>query len=247
MDSKKYISLVIATATLASIALTSSAFALTEGGRPAGMSQRPGKGVMMSVSQIVGSVTAVSGNTVTVSGKQGVGAKNAATATFSVDATNAKITKNNVAGTIASILVGDEVMIQGKVTGTNVAAKMIRDGVKPADRIEPVLEGNGQPVVAGSVTAVSGNTITITNKSNITYTIDATGAKFLVRGVAMPTISNVAPGDMVVAQGTVNGNAVVATSIIDEKQPAAANTPAKPQKMGFMQGMKGFFAHLFGF
>jgi len=76
---------------------------------------------------VMGIVSAISGNTLTVSGKQGFGST-ATTTTYTVDATNAKITKNNTTGTIASIAVGDTVMVQGTISGTNVTATIIRDG-----------------------------------------------------------------------------------------------------------------------
>ncbi len=51
------------------------------------------------------------------------------TTTYTVDATNATITKNNVAGNISSIAVGDTIMAQGTLTGTNLVATTMRDGV----------------------------------------------------------------------------------------------------------------------
>ncbi len=50
---------------------------------------------------------------------------------YTVDATNAKIYKGSVTSTVAvsDIAQGDTVMVQGTITGTNVAATVIRDGV----------------------------------------------------------------------------------------------------------------------
>ena len=39
------------------------------------------------------------------------------------------VTKNNTASSVASIAVGDTVMVQGTVSGTNVTATTIRDGI----------------------------------------------------------------------------------------------------------------------
>jgi len=216
-----------------------------------------GNRMMSSRPVIVGTVSAVSGNTVTVTGNQGFN-KNSdttATTTYTVDATNAKVTKANVASTVSSITVGDNVVVQGTINGTNVVATIIRDGMIPnanKKNIQPVIQGNGQPIVAGKIMAINGNTITITNSSNVTYTIDATNAKFAVKGITTPTISNVAVGDNVVVQGAVNGNAVVASSVIDQKVPAVnsnANDNDNNQKMnyGFVGGIGNFFKHLFGF
>ena len=211
------------------------------------------KGMMKPA--VFGTVTAVSGNTITVSGKQGFGANVTAT-TFTVDATNAKIMKANVAGTISSIVVGDTIVAEGTLTGTNLVATTIRDGVMPmrggttprAPGATPAFTGNGQPVVAGTVTSISGNTISITNKSNVTYTIDATNAK-VTQGNTVVTVSSVVVGDNVVVQGTVNGNSVVATTVIDQhvSTTTTAGGTTKPASKGFFGGIGAFFSHLFGF
>jgi hypothetical protein len=207
---------------------------------------------------IFGTVSAVSGNTITVAGKQGFGAT-ATTVTYTVDATNAKITKNNATGTIASIVVGDMVAVQGTLNGTNVVATVVRDGaMRPGlgfGRTEngnnpaqlPAIVGNGQPVVLGTVSTINGSTVTITNKSNVTYTVDATNAK-IVQGPNTITVSGVKVGDTIIVQGTVNGTNITASNIIDQTKPASTTTPATGgSHMGFFAGIGSFFARLFGF
>jgi Domain of unknown function (DUF5666) len=213
---------------------------------------------------VIGQVTAVSGNTITITSKQIFDRKDnptttpaATTTTFTIDATNAKIEKGGTTGTLTSIIVGDTIMVQGTTTGTNVVATNIRDGIargidqnKNKDnkntegQIPTDMQGNGLPIVAGSVVSVTGNSIVITNKSNITYTIDATTAK-IVKGPNAATITNIAVGDQVLAQGTVNGNSVVATSIYDQVKPATATTA--PKAKGFFGKIGSFFGGLFGF
>ena len=196
---------------------------------------------------IFGTVSSVSGNTLTVTSKRGMMNSNSATTTYTVDASSATVTKAGVASTVSAIAVGDTVSVQGTVNGTNVTAKTIRDGVN-----QPVVQGNGQPIVAGKVTAISGNIITITNQSNVTYTIDATNAT-ITKGNEKSVISNVAVGDQVIAQGTINGNSVVASSVIDRGGVKAIETETE-KPAGFMNGMmnrmmggfKNFF-HMFGF
>ena len=159
-----------------------------------------------------------------------------------------------MSSSVSDIAVGDIVMVQGTVNGTNVTAKTIRDG-KLNSGAASQIQGNGQPVVAGSVTAISGDTITITNKSNITYTIDATNAKITIRN-QVSSISNVAVGDNLIVQGTVNGNSMVASSVIDQKTTANTNrnnnlSNGKKPNGGLLGGMMNnitsFFKHLFGF
>jgi hypothetical protein len=247
MKNIKYFSLIVMLGMVLSIAVAEPAFAQ--------MNKGFGRGQMQRL-MVVGTVSAINGSTLTVSGKQGFNNPNTSLVNYTVNAANAKITKNNVAGTIASISVGDTVSIQGTISGANITATAIRDGaIMPRLRsgVGVAVQGNGQPVVAGKVTAINGNTISITNSSNVTYTVDATSAKFIVSGVTTPTISNVAVGDNLIVQGTVNGNSVVASSVIDQKAKpsnnAGENENENSQKAqgGFFGGIVNFFKHLFGF
>ena len=221
---------------------------------------------------VFGTVSAINGNVLTVASKQWskpvAGATTAPTTspiTYTVDATSATITKNGSAGSIASILTGDTIMAQGTLTGTNLVATTIRDGQmgmgmrgisgSPVAGNHPAktspITGNGQPVVAGTVTAVNGSTLTITNKSNVVYTIDASSAK-IVQGQNTISASNIATGDMVVVQGTVSGNSIVASSVIDQAKPASTtatgSTTTTPQThRGFFGSIGHFFSNIFGF
>ena len=207
---------------------------------------------------VFGTVKSVSGNIITVTKTNRMMPNNTGTSTtpttttYTVDATNAKITKNNVAGTISSIVVGDTIMAQGTLTGTNLVATTIRDGLMikktpgtgtgDQNQTSPIT-GNGQPIIAGTVSTISGSTLTITNKSNVVYTVDATNAK-IAQGENTIAIGGVTVGDMVVVQGTINGTSVVASSVIDQK--IAGTTTTQPNK-GFFGSIGAFFSHLFGF
>jgi hypothetical protein len=264
MNIKRYTSAIVALTTLATLATAIPALASTTAPVPQGawgghigQGMRHGNKNMRLA--VFGTVSAISGNIITVTGKQGFGAKATAT-TFTVDATNAKIMKDNTASTISSIAVGDTIMAQGTLTGTNLVATTIRDGVMKggpgkngANQNPSAITGNGQPIVAGTVSAISGSTLTITNKSNVTYTVDATNAKITQdNSDTTLTVSNITVGDMVVVQGAVNGNSVVASNIIDQAKPANGNTAtsgaAHPQPhKGFFGAMGSFFSHIFGF
>ena len=254
MQNKKYFSLFVVGLVAVSFMIAAPAFAQVPNGSNGG-GHGFGRGGRMMQPGVFGTVSVINGNTITVSGRGAIGQTtvNPVTTpiTWIVDATNATVTKNNAASTVANIAVGDTVMVQGTVSGTNVTAKTIRDGV-PAQG-QSAIQGNGQPVVAGSVTSVSGNTITITNKSNVTYTVDATNTKFVVTGVTSPTISNIVTGDNLVVQGTVNGNSVTASSVIDQKVKTnnGSINSAPKSNTGFMGGIMGgignFFKKIFGF
>jgi hypothetical protein len=227
---------------------------------------------------IFGTVSATNGDSLTVTAKAWPNATSTSATTYTVDATNAKIYKGSPTSTVSvsSIAVGDSVMVQGTVSGTNVAATVIRDGIggtmgRPstmpggngfggrgsASSTPPVspITGNGEPVIGGAVTAISGTSITVTNASNVTYTIDASGATIVKNGTSS-AIGSVAVGDNLVVQGTVNGNAVTASSVIDQgaKGTNASSTAPKGGAGfglgafgGFFGSIGGFFKHLFGF
>ncbi|MDB5254666.1 MAG: hypothetical protein JWL92_42 [Candidatus Nomurabacteria bacterium] len=195
---------------------------------------------------IFGTVTAINGNTITVSSKSmDKKATTQVTTTYSVNASGAMVDKNNVAATISTIAVGDNIFVEGKVDGTNVTAVRIHDGVMAKGNGEgkvTIPEGNGQPIIGGTVTAVNGNTITITNKSNISYTIDATSAKITKSGTTA-TVSNIVVGDSLVAQGTINGSSVTAVNIVD----SGAMKGSAEAKAGLFGRIGTFFARIFGF
>ncbi len=94
---------------------------------------------------VVGSVSAVNGNTLTVASRNNT--------SFTVDATNATAVKwaNNATSTIAisSITVGDNVAIVGTVSSTTVTATKIIDGL-PIGR-------NGEPDMHGPTSTPPGN------------------------------------------------------------------------------------------
>jgi hypothetical protein len=247
-------------------------------------------------SGVFGSVTAISGTTLTVTSEGRPARKDASSTAavtdasstvYAVDASNAKVYKDNATTTVSlsSVAVGDSVMVEGTVSGTSVTATTIRDGVmkqggqgmpggnrnfdgasstRPTSSSTPkaTIKGNGEPVVGGDVTAISGTTLTITNTSNVTYTIDAASTTVVVKG-ASSTLGSIAIGDTLVVQGTVNGTSVAASSIIDQgtKPTNVSSTNSSSSQPrddggfggfgdaigGFFGSIGGFFQHLFGF
>jgi hypothetical protein len=268
---------------LGSLLLAGTAFAAEQGPRDGGMPGRgPIQGFMMrdghasTTLGIVGIVGSVNGNTLTVNSmarKMGP-AKTISTTTYTVDASGAAVFKNATTSTVSAIAVGDVVMVQGTINGTNVVAKRIVDGAtRPGmmgrdDKEDKRLRnasstprgmmglplGNGQPVIAGNVTAISGNSITVTNKGGVTYTVDASSAKVSKHDVTSATITDVVVGDSVVIQGTFNGTSVTASIVVDQgTRPALETNSGKGQgdnqgeHQGFGAAVGGFFSHLFGF
>ena len=208
-----------------------------------------GKAMMMGDmrSGVFGTVTAVNGTTITVQTKTWTKGSTTSTATtYTVNAAGAVVDKNRVASTVSAIAVGDNVMVQGSITGTTVVATSIHDGVMMKMPNTPKTgsqtpQGNGQPVVGGTVSAVNGNTITITNNSNASYVIDVTNAK-ITKGGTVATAANIAVGDNVLAQGTINGTNVTAVTLIDGLKGEGDNG----NHLGFFKSIGNFFSHLFG-
>lgn len=258
------------------------------GGRPP--MRGPGFGMERSGHGVFGSVTVVSGNSITVSQTD---PRTKVVTTYTVDATNAKVIKNGAASTISAVAVGDMIMAEGTLSNTTLTATNIHDGMPPqrtgergdgprpmpgmgmhgtttpsgewhpergfggkaSTTLNPIVTGNGQPIVAGKITAASGSSITISNASNVTYTIDASTATIAKKNVKV-AVTDLAIGDQVIVQGAVNGNAVVAHSIVDEGAPHPAPTTTntvdndKQEQThggGIFENVRGFFSKLFGF
>jgi hypothetical protein len=225
---------------------------------------------------VVGQVTAISGSTLTVATRawqrdtDDTSSPSAQAATYAVDASGATVTKGGQASTVSAIAVGDMVAVEGTVSGQSVTATSIRDGAMrgmrgvradgdwrrastmPWASKTPPITGNGEPIIGGTVTAISGSTLTVTPKTGAAYMVTTTSATtFSKRGVTGATLSNVAVGDSVVVQGTVSGQSVAASSVLDQGAPPSttisADTAGAVAHPGFFGMLGGFFTRLFGF
>ena len=181
MYTKKYLPWVVAVGFVASlgfvVALPVFAQGMPNGGGHFGMR---GGGMAPGV---FGTVSAINGTTLTVTSKAMMRPNTAsapAATVYTIDAGSAKVMKNGTSSTVADIATGDLVMVQGTVSGTNVTATVIRDGVggmmgRPGmggfmgkgfghgTTSTPPFQGNGQPIVGGKVAAISGETLTVTS------------------------------------------------------------------------------------
>ena len=149
-----------------------------------------------------GVVSAISGTTITMT---------EGTATYTVTAGSATFTKNGATATIADIKVGDTIAVEGTVSGTNVTATKVMDGMPPHGMRHAPL-GND-----GTVTAINGTTITMQEEADeggAIYSVDASKATFVAKGVG-GTIADIKVGNKIMVHGTVNGTSVTATEIMD--------------------------------
>jgi len=217
--------------------------------------QGKGRGIMGTVVSVDAAAF-----TLTVKGKTGPGAEGQAEINYNVDAKTATVKKDGATSTISSIVAGDTVMIRGTVSdsNSNITATYIDDGVpgKGQGKIKnqtPIVQGDGQPMIVGTVTLVTDSAITVTNKGNTAYTINISNATIIKKGgIENATILNIAVGDNIVAQGAVSGTLMTASSVIDQGgAPKTATADPASNKEDNLPGLFGnifsFFKHLFGF
>jgi hypothetical protein len=217
---------------------------------------------------VFGTVSAINGTTLTLTSKSFGGPQSATASaspqTYTVDASNATVFKDGATSTLSSVAVGDMVMAAGTVSGTSVTATTIRDGIVPGmggrpgmgvhASSTPMIQGNGQPVIGGTVSAVSGNTVTVTTaQGNVTYSVDVTNAT-IKKGTATGSVSSISVGDRIVVQGTVNGSSVTASSVLDSGAAPSSTTTGTSITSHVNAGIGrifgsigGFFHNLFGF
>jgi len=164
-----------------------------------------------------GTVTAVSSNTITVTDKRTgasyiVDASSAAIDKFAPPAAGAKPAGKPTPTviTLSQISVGDKVTIQGTVNGNNIVATKITDGMMMGFGTR---KGPGSRGAMGTVSAVSGNTITLTGKNGATYTVNAGSAA--VKAVTDSSVGNIKVGDTLMVNGAVSGTTITATNIVD--------------------------------
>jgi hypothetical protein len=130
-----------------------------------------------------GYVTAVTPTSVTVLTWNGT------TTTFTLNGTTV-YTEGKLPSTITSLVVGDRVNVQTSSTDPTIATAV---NIELAE-------------LFGTVTAVSGNTITITDPQGFSRTILVGTATTYTVGGAPGTLTNVTVGTKIVAQGTIDTN-----------------------------------------
>ena len=152
---------------------------------------------------IMGEVTAIKGDTITVRASNNT--------VYTVDADNAKVRGNGGINSTASIERGDNVFVQGVINGTNVVATLIVDA-KGQSVAEPQ-DDEKRSGIAGTVTAKSGSTLTVLGTNGTTYTVATADASVWKNRNESTSIGSVSVGDTVVVQGTINGSRVAASKV----------------------------------
>lgn len=241
---KSYLAIITGAGLLGTLMLTGAAVASTNtsvvfarghmrGGKPGFMG--------MNKPAAVGTVTAISGSTITINGKDNI--------TYTIDAASAKISQGFGASattlTIADIKVGDSIVVQGTVAGTSVTATTIMDGI-------PTMPMH-QPMVGGVVAGVNGNSFTVTvqahpMRKNIltaatpatqTFTVNTNSATTYTKDGKIATLADVTAGERIMIAGAVDKTALTVAATKVDIHTLNPGTIKKPIGMmrGFRKGM----------
>lgn len=187
-----------------------------------------------------GSIASIDGTTLTVTARSG----GTVTVTTSADTTVTKSTS----GAVSDVHVGDNVVVMGQATGTNVTARGIADfraaqpPARPKDDPDPNRpppdQGHFEPV-NGQVSAVDGATVTV-KAADQTYTI-TTSADTHVSLVETLAVSDLKVGDTVHVMGDSSGTTVAAKhiSVGDLEGPGGMGGPGDGKHMHGPGGHRG--------
>lgn len=135
-------------------------------------------------------------------------------------ASGAEIWINKIKQTsLSGFVVGDNVMLQGTLSGNTISAKKIVALHLPAGTI------------VGKVTATNGTTLTILGSNNTSYTVLTTDADVKAKGKD----GTLAVGDSVVAKGDLAGTTLTADTVTEGKVNG-----------GFFYRFGNFFKGIFG-
>jgi hypothetical protein len=198
---------------------------------------------------MIGNITAISGSILTVTGENKT--------TYTIDATNAKITQgfgaNATTLAISNLTVGETIFANGTVSGTNVTATTV-SVMNNADKTRVGQPGDfrGNRGVSGNVTAVNGSSFTVQRTGrmpdekiatstiqNVFYTVNTTGSTVFKKDGQAATLADVVQSERVMVTGTIDAttNTVTATAVnIVTKQPVESQhidrTKTVSQKVG---------------
>ncbi len=136
---------------------------------------------------VAGNVSAISGTTLTLQGKNG--------AVYTVNAANASVSN----GVLADIKVGDTVKVNGTLSGTVILATKIKDGSIQLRKFEARVDN----FKVGVISAVSGAGFTITTLGSGASTSVTTNASTTYKaGGKATTSAAVHAGSLVIVEGT---------------------------------------------
>lgn len=150
----------------------------------------------------VGTITAINGDSVTILAKNGT--------SYSVAIGGAKIwSGKNQTSSTSSLAVGKTVIVDGTITNTAVVARNVYLVTLPTPSVSAG--------ISGTVTAISGTTITMLAANGSTYSVNTTNAEIKSAKNKDIDHNTIAVGDSITVRGTVTGTTIEATSVVDIK------------------------------
>ena len=172
-----------------------------------------------------GNVTAISGNTITITDKRtgasyAIDASSATIEKFSAPSTpGAKPTPQNIS--VSDIKVGDNLIVQGVLTGSSIKAANILDGKLTLGgrwRGKSMMAGRG---TSGKVTAINGSTAAIMANNGETYTVNLGSAT--ISKLTQINSGEIQVGDTLHVQGNASGSTITAQHVLDGVLPRPGN------------------------
>jgi len=150
-----------------------------------------------------GIVTALSATSITVKDPSGT------SSTFTIDSST-KVSKERAAGSVGDLAVGEFVMIMPSTSSSTTAASI---DVELAH-------------VAGRVSAVNGNTITLSDRGGVTKDVVVNSSTVISKSGTSVTLADVSVGSFVFAQGTFNAaGTTLSAAAIGIGAPGAGHGP----------------------
>jgi hypothetical protein len=175
--------------------------------------------IQVVLPHVDGTVKVVNDNTITVTQRDGT------TKDIAVNgSTTYKLA--GAASSLDAVTVGAQIDAQGTTTGGTFTASLVN--------IQPAMAG-------GTVTVISGDTITVKQRdgSTLTITIDPATTKIQVAGKTNATISDIAVNAIVMAQGTKNADGTFSATDVRAFTPGAGFGPGMRGGQGRMPGWHG--------
>lgn len=149
--------------------------------------------IQVVLPHVAGTVKSVDGSTITVTQRD-----NTTRDIMVTGSTTYKLA--GAASTLAAVTVGARLDAQGTVTGTTFTATVV--DIQPA-------------IALGTVTANSGTSITVKIRDGSSLTINVDGTtKYQVAGVTSATLSDIAVGAIVMAEGTQTSSTTFSATIV---------------------------------
>lgn len=189
----------------------------------------------LSARPIVGTISSTNGSTsltMTVQASSTV-----AVTTYTVNTAGARIMRDGTTTSLSSIQINDKVAVVGTISGTNIIAKVIFDGIIPHTTGPPASWKGGRTgstigrsfasstrllmklAAFGSVSNItSGSSFTLAERSKTgttTLTIDTNSSTAFREGTTTAGFSNLAVGNLVAVTGTTTStNEILASKIM---------------------------------